>query len=1011
MNKTPSHGHTWNSNRCILAVWLLSLSVLAAHASQLQLVSTPGALTPAGGNGDSVAPILSKDGRYVLFASTANNLSLNGNSIPIPSLVPARFNVYLRDRTSQTTTLVSINPSGTTGGNGDSFPAAISTNGQFVLFESSADNLVANDTNNATDIFLRDLMTGTTELVSVAAHGFPGNGASRTATMTPDGHYVVFVSEASNLVSDDTNRISDIFLRDVIDLATTRISDGAISTNLSLTAPGSGCDSPEITPDGRFIAFTSTATNLIPGLRSVGDIYVFDRLLDMTTWASIGMRPVLQTAMAKTNGTCYNIALSDDGKFVAYQANPLPLPSANARGIILRYGLDTGISDIIHTNVPVSIFTAEATRNLDMTPDGRLVAYTAVSNVTPTFSLTHISVWDSVSGLNTLVSASLSNTFVVGSVSTRPVIDPSGRYVSFLSNATNMVASGVAGGWHVYQRDLQAGTTMRVDADTNGNSGLVTELTVPSQSADGSHVAYESYDALLTPADNNRNLDVFIRDLSAGTNDLASAHHPALHSVTPNGPSLSSAFSASADGRYIAYASESDNLMAGDTNGFRDIFVRDLASNTNWLISHGLGGVGANGISWEPAISGDGRYVTFTSSSTNLAAGDTNRFSDVFVHDRFTGTTILASVKASGFGQGNNHSFQPVLSDNGRWLLFRSQATDLASGSFSGGTNLFLRDLLLGTNFALTTGGESAEAMTPSGRFIAFAGAVPGVATRYVYVWDTALAKVIFTNLTINAAALTISAPGNIVAFANSTELRVADLVAGTNWLVTSYTSTSRPVPRLSADGNWLAYSRRSAVWDEVYVHDIRQRITTLASHAVDSSADGGGHSDAPDISPNGRFVVYRTLATNIFPGANGFMQQVVLYDRHAGLNQLLSTSRSTGLPGDDHSTRPRFSADGQTLLFQSWASDLAANDFNRSGDVIAQTVLTAVILPPAAGQGPWLYWPFVPGNNYGVQFKNSLDDATWQTLPGVYTNIGVKAWQQDVSTTGTQRFYRIFAN
>jgi hypothetical protein len=97
--------------------------------------------------------------------------------------------------------------------------------------------------------------------------------------------------------------------------------------------------------------------------------------------------------------------------------------------------------------------------------------------------------------------------------------------------------------------------------------------------------------------------------------------------------------------------------------------------------------------------------------------------------------------------------------------------------------------------------------------------------------------------------------------------------------------------------------------------------------------------------------------------------------------------------------------------LFQSWASDLVANDFNRSGDVIAQAIFTAVILPPAPGQGPWLYWPFVPGNNYGVQFKNTLNDPLWQTLPGSFTNIGVKAWQQDPAPNGTQRIYRILSN
>ena len=126
-------------------------------------------------------------------------------------------------------------------------------------------------------------------------------------------------------------------------------------------------------------------------------------------------------------------------------------------------------------------------------------------------------------------------------------------------------------------------------------------------------------------------------------------------------------------------------------------------------------------------------------------------------------------------------------------------------------------------------------------------------------------------------------------------------------------------------------------------------------------------------------------------------------------MNTLASVNRFTGGPGDDHSMRASFSADGQTLLMQSWASDVAQGDFNRGGDVLAYTMFTAVILPPATpGQGPWLYWPFVPGNNYSVQFKNSVTDPSWQPLPGSVTNSGVKAWQQDLSPAVGQRFYRI---
>ncbi|HEY4952057.1 MAG TPA: calcium-binding protein, partial [Verrucomicrobiae bacterium] len=225
---------------------------------------------PAGGNGDSGLPITSADGRYVLFASAANNLTLTNNN---NSVLPRRMNVFLRNRTSGTTSLVSVNLAGTGGGNGDSFPTGISTNGQFALFESSAGDLVANDTNNATDIFVRDLVNGTTTLVSMGTNGAPGIGVvSRGSVMTPDGRYVAFVSTATNLVVGDTNKIADVFIRDLQTGTTKLVSVGAATNSNPLNVSSS--ESPEITPDGRYVVFYSTATNLLPNVNTTGEIYV-----------------------------------------------------------------------------------------------------------------------------------------------------------------------------------------------------------------------------------------------------------------------------------------------------------------------------------------------------------------------------------------------------------------------------------------------------------------------------------------------------------------------------------------------------------------------------------------------------------------------------------------------------------------------------------------------------------------------------------------------------------------
>src|SRR2546428_12669202 len=159
----------------------MASGISPAPAASLQLVSmrNPAFAPSASGGGGSGLPILSADGRYVLFASTADNLALTGSHGAIPALFPFSLNVFLRDRTSGATTLVSVDSAGTGGGNENSIPVAISANGRYALFESAASNLVTGDINNANDVFVRDLVSGTTVLVSTAANGKSGNGASR----------------------------------------------------------------------------------------------------------------------------------------------------------------------------------------------------------------------------------------------------------------------------------------------------------------------------------------------------------------------------------------------------------------------------------------------------------------------------------------------------------------------------------------------------------------------------------------------------------------------------------------------------------------------------------------------------------------------------------------------------------------------------------------------------------------------------------------------------------------
>ena len=991
---------------------LAALAVTTA-AGPLRLVSSSD-LVPApggGGGGDSSTPLLTPDGRYVLFASTAGNLVADTNGSALPASTPFTPNVFLRDRISGTTKLVTVNLAGTGGGNGGSYPVGISADARYALFESSASDLVPDDTNNATDVFVRDLTNGTNLLVSVSTNGSSGNGACRSSVITPDGRFVAFVSEANNLVADDTNQIADVFVRDLQAGVTLLASAGAVSTN-SISFGGSS-EAPKITPDGRYVAFLSTATNLVPGVTNVGDIYVRDLLGSTTVWASAGARAALRH-YSLANGICYNHAISTNGLFVAYEIGPDPIPYSSPFCLLLRYNIQSGVTDLVNANasVPSPASARENVNSLDMTPDGRFIAFIANTNDT-SGSTTCALLWDAQSAATTLLSGTSSNTVPANSVCDSPILTPDGRFTVFSSSATNLVTNSLAGDYHIYLRDVQAGLTTLVDADTNGVGARLTTLAAPSLSADGRYVAFDNFDSSLAPNDSNHSYDTFVRDVVAGSTELVSIRDPALPSSSANALSGISIHSISGDGRWLAFYSEADNLVANDTNGLRDVFIRDLLVGTNGLVSIATNGLPGDGFSSEPAISGDGRYVAFTSSADNLVAGDTNKALDVFVRDLQSGTTILVSVSTNGVSPGNASSYSPTISADGRYILFQSTAGNLATG-LSSVENLFLRDIVAAKTYALTTGGMVYSGwMSPDGRFVAYNMAM----ANNLFLWDCLAAARVYTNSGGVASVVAVSPDGNRLAFwkgIGSSTLSLIDRAANTNWTIRTMTGpAARYMPlRLSNDGNSLAYAARDSGTNQIYLYDAKTGTNLLVSHTFDSVTTGGnGNSLVPDLSGDGRFVVYRSAADNLVAGDTNGVPDIFLYDRRTGANALLSANQLGAWPANNRSQTPIFSADGRTLIFQSLASDLAPNDFNPSTDVFAYTFLYAVIVPgPSPAQAPIVSFPVFAGKSFHVQYKTRLNDPDWQDLTGPVTVIGNQGYITDASPDAGQRFYRVMA-
>jgi Tol biopolymer transport system component len=270
--------------------------------------------------------------------------------------------------------------------------------------------------------------------------------------------------------------------------------------------------------------------------------------------------------------------------------------------------------------------------------------------------------------------------------STLPDISANGDWVSYQSTASNLVAGDRNGVSDVFVFDRDHDSVQRVSfglkgAEANGASGN------SSISTDGRLVAFDSLASNLAKLDKDHDSDVFLWDRSKHAVELASF---GLNGHTANAESMDP--QVSANGRYVAYASYSTNLVEGDTNHERDVFVYDRLKHTIERVSIGTDGTQGNGDSENPSISGDGRYVSFSSTASNLVAGDTNNHTDVFVYDRLTDELTRASTKANG-AQINRGSGESHLSDDGHFLSFISYDDKIVPHDANGERDVFLKNL------------------------------------------------------------------------------------------------------------------------------------------------------------------------------------------------------------------------------------------------------------------------------------------------------------------------------
>jgi Tol biopolymer transport system component len=306
-----------------------------------------------------------------------------------------------------------------------------------------------------------------------------------------------------------------------------------------------------------------------------------------------------------------------------------------------------------------------------------------------------------------------------------PGISVDGRYVVFDSVGDDLVAGDTNKKTDVFLRDLQSGSTVRLSVDSSGNEvdGWSSGATI---SPDGTLVAFCSDATTLVTGDNNGVKDVFVRDCVLGTTERISVDSAGIEG---NDRSFAAGMSGgfSADGRFVLFESFATNLVAGDTNGFIDVFVHDRTTGVTERVSVDSAGNEADAECWNSSISRDGRLVVFQSRASSLVANDTNGTSDAFVHDRATGITQRVSVDSAG-AEANGPSDPPLMSADGRYVCFSSFASNLVSGDVNNKTDIFFHDLVTGTTVLWNVdwiqgkgeGGVPAERMSDDGRVVAF---------------------------------------------------------------------------------------------------------------------------------------------------------------------------------------------------------------------------------------------------------------------------------------------------